>query len=119
MKKLADYKGEEAIDLWMDLLEPIGNILQNDKVKKAYKKGGNRIKVAQEIVKECRKDAVTIMLRIDPTPIDGLNIVIRLIDIIMEFEQSEELKDFFRSAGTATGGVSSGSATENTEGGEV
>lgn len=119
MKKLSDYKQEEAIDLWMDLLDPIGNILQNEKVKWEYKKGGNRIKVAQRIIKECREDAVKIMLRIDPTPIDGLNIIIRLVDLIMEFEQSEDLKDFFGSAGMRTDGESSGNATENTEDAEA
>lgn len=117
MKKLSDYKGEEAIDLWMDLLDPIGNILQNEKIKWAYKKSGgkDRIQVAKAIIKECKADAIQILLRIDPTPIDGLNIITRLIDLLVELEESEELKPFFHSAGTATGGESSGNATENTE----
>lgn len=115
MKKLGDYKDEEAIDLWMDLLDPIGEILQDKEVAKIYKKGGKPIQIAQEIVKRHRKDATQILLRIDPTPIDGLNIIIRLLDVIMEFERSEELKNFFGSAGTATEGVSPGNATENTE----
>ena len=119
MKKLSDYKNEEAIDLWMDLLEPIGNILQNDRIKTAYKSGNSPLKIAQEIIKECRNDAVTILLRIDPEPINGLNIVVRLVDIIMEFDQSEELKDFFHSAGTVTKGASSGNATANTEDAEA
>lgn len=116
MKRLSDYKHEDAIDLWMDLLDPIGNILQNEKIKWEFKKGGNRIKVAQRIINECREDAMKILLRIDPTPIDGLNIIVRLVDLIMEFEQHPDLKDFFSSAArTQTDGESSGNATENTE----
>ena len=119
MKKLGDYKDEEAIDLWMDLLDPIGEILQDKEVAKIYKKGGKPIQIAQEIVKRHRKDATQILLRIDPTPIDGLNIIIRLLDVIMEFERSEELKNFFGSAGTVTEGASSGNATANTEDAEA
>lgn len=119
MKKLGDYKDEEAIDLWMDLLDPIGVILQDKEIGKLYKKGGKPIQMAQEIVKLHRKEATQILLRIDPTPIDGLNIIIRLLDIIMEFERSEELKGFFGSAGTVTEGASSGNATANTEDAEA
>lgn len=119
MKRLSDYKEEEAIELWMDLLDPIGNILSNEKIKWAYKKSGNRIQVAKAIISECKTDAVQILLRIDPTPIDGLNLITRLIDLLMEIEGSEDLKPFFHSAGIATGGASSGNATENTEGVEA
>lgn len=119
MKRLSDYKEEEAIELWMDLLEPIGNILSNKNVKKAYKANGNKLDAVKAIIAECKADAMQILLRIDPTPIDGLNLITRLIDLLMEFEGSEDLKPFFQSAGIATGGASSGNATENTEGVEA
>lgn len=119
MKKLGDYKDEEAIELWMDLLDPIGEILQDKEIAKVYKKGAKPIQVAQEIIRRHKEEATQILLRIDPTPIDGLNIVIRLIDIIMEFEHSDDLKVFFRSAGTVTEGASSGNATESTEDAEA
>ena len=119
MKKLGDYKNEEAIELWADLLEPIGEILQNKEVAKVYKAKGNPVQIAKAILKENPKAATQILLRIDPTPIDGLNVVVRLVEVLMEFERSEDLKGFFGFAGTVTDSASSGSATANTEDAEA
>ena len=94
MKKLSDYKGEEAIDLWADLLEDIVAIITDPEVSKAYHSGSKSLVLAKEIVKKHRKEATNILLRIDPTPIDGLNVVIRLLDVIMEIEQSPEIMGF-------------------------
>lgn len=119
MKKLGDYKDEEAIELWADLLDPIGEILQDKEIAKAYREKGNPVQVAKVILKRQRKAATEILLRVDPTPVDGLNIIVRLVEILMEFEKSDELKGFFGFAGTVTDSVSSGNATENTEDAEA
>ena len=60
------------------------------------------------------KEAVEILLRIDNTPIDGLNIIIRLVNLIADIGQNEEISGFFGYAEQdqkAKG--SSGSPTEN------
>lgn len=120
MKRLGDYKDEDAIDLWMDLLDSMDAILKDEEVKKLYReKNRNPIQLAKEIIKRHKKETSEILLRIDPTPLDGLNIVVRLIDVIMEIEQSDDLKAFFPSAGAVIEGASSGNATENTEDAEA
>lgn len=116
MKKLADYKDAEAIELWADLLEPITKIMADKDVANTVKSCKAPFMIASEILKSHKEDAITILLRIDPTPIDGLNVIVRIIDIVMEIMNNEEVKGFFASAEQAQTleGIS-GSATVNTE----
>lgn len=119
MRKLSDYQGDEAIELWADLIEPIAKIIADESVAKIYKTKP-RIEVAREILKKHKEEATQILLRIDPSPLNGLNIVVRLLELLLEIENAEELKGFFGSAGQAkTGSGSGGSATENIEGEEA
>lgn len=117
MKRLSDYKGDEAIELWADLLEPITRILSDKKVADTVKSGKAVFLIASEVLKTHKKDAVDILYRIDSTPIDGLNILLRLAELIKEISESEELKSFFGFPvpSVKTDNASSGSVTENTE----
>lgn len=116
MKKLSDYKGDEAIELWADLIEPLTNILGDKKVANAIQSGKSKMMIAREILKEHSSEARDILLRIDDTPIDGLNIVLRLVAVLSDIGQNEEIKSFFGYAVQAkTESESSGSVMENTE----
>ena len=117
MKKLSDHKGEEAIAMWADLLEPFASIVNDEQVQKAVTSGENRILIAKQILDSHKKEATEILLRIDETELNGLNILIRLANILQEIGESEELKSFFGYAGQVMmGNESSGSATESIEG---
>lgn len=116
MKKLSDYQGEDAIDLWADLLEPMTTILGDDKVQEVVRSGAPKMLIAKEILKTHKKEAVEIMLRVDPEPIDGLNIVLRLVSLLADVGQNEEIKGFFGYAEQEkTDNESSGFAMVNTE----
>lgn len=118
MKKLSDYKGDEAIELWADMLMPITRIITDKKIQKVYKTK-SRMEVAAEILKLHAKDTTDILLRIDPTPLNGLNTIVRIVELIVDFEKADELKSFFGSAGQAqTASESSGLHTANIEAGE-
>ena len=95
MKKLSDYKDDEALELWVDLLDPLTEILTDEKIKKIIQSGKPKITIAKEIIKSHKKDAIKILTRIDPEPIDGLNIVLRLVNLLAEIGQSDEIKSFF------------------------
>jgi hypothetical protein len=115
MKRLSDYKGEDAIELWADLLDPITDIFKDPEVLNGIKEGKNTIEKAQYILKKHKKNAVKMILAIDPTPINGLNLIVRLVDVLMEIENSEEFGDFFGSPRPGTmENVSSGSVMEST-----
>ena len=116
MKKLSDYTGEAAIELWADLLDPLTSIFGDEKVQKAVIGNGSMMSKAQIILSEHKAEAVAIMQRIDPTPINGLNIITRLVGLISEIEKSEEFAGFFDSPSQeTTERGSSGSVTESTE----
>ena len=115
MKKLSDYQGEEAIELWADLLEPITKILGDPEIAKVYKSGKPPFLIAKEILNLHGEEAINILTRIDPTPVNGLNAVTRIVEIFVEVKGSPELQGFLADAGQVkTMNESSGFATANT-----
>jgi len=117
MKKLSDYTGDDAIELWADLLEPLSTILTDENVRDVIQSGDSRLNIAKTILKSHKKEAVTILLRIDPEPINGLNIILRLIALLADIGENEEIKSFFGyAAQVKKDDGSSGFVMENTEG---
>lgn len=115
MKKFSDYKGEEAFDLWIDLFEPIGRIFANPEVKKSFGTK-NKAFVAKGILQNCKSDISEVLLRIDDTPINGANIIVRIIELLSDIETDESTKDFFGFAEQEKKeNASYGSVMENTE----
>lgn len=116
MKQLSEYKGDEAIELWADLIEPLTIILGDSDIQEVIQSNKPKISIAKEILKKHKKEATEILLRIDPDPIDGLNIVVRLIGLLADIGQSDEIKSFFGYAEQAKAeSASSGYVTESTE----
>lgn len=114
MKKLSDYKDNEAIELWADLLDPLTAILTDENIRKVIQSGKSKMEIAKTILKEHQKEAVDIMTRIDPEPINGLNIILRLVALLADIGENEEIKSFFGYAEQAkmqSGSI--GSPTEN------
>lgn len=115
MKKLSDYKDEEALDLWCDLLDPMTAILGDERIQEGM---GNKppFLIAKDILATHKKEALQIIKRVDPEPLDGMNIIIRTVNVVLEFMNHPDLKDFFASAGQGkTEKESSGDAMESTE----
>lgn len=116
MKKLSDYVGEDAIDLWADLLEPLTKILGDKNVQNVVQSGKPKMIIAKEILSSHKKEAMEIMMRIDDEPIDGLNIILRLVALLSDIGENEEIKSFFGYAEKVTEeNRSSGFVTESTE----
>lgn len=113
MKRLSDYKGEEAIELWADLIEEFYEIMKDEELSKYAKE--SRMAFAHMILKLHKKEAANILLRIDDTPLNGLNILTRLVDVVTEISESPELMTFFGAQGQKEEKEHSGSATENSE----
>lgn len=115
MKNLSDYQGDEAIELWADLLDPLAHILADNEIQKVIRSGKPKIVMAKEILKKHSKEAAEILNRIDPVPIDGLNIIVRLVSLLTDIGQNDEIKSFFGYAEQVSKEEeSSGSVTENT-----
>ena len=113
MKKLSDYKGEDALELWADLLDPFIAIDGDKKIATMLRSKMPPIATAREIIKTYKKEASQILLRIDDTPLDGLNIIIRLVTLITEIVNDKTLQSFFGlSAEGKKEETSSGNVTE-------
>ena len=115
MKKLSDYKNEDAIELWADILDPLMAIFQDDEFLKELSSGKPVFKLASLILKKFKNEATQIVLAIDETEITGLNLLPRVIDVIKEVKNSEEFAGFFGSTPQKKENASSGSAMANTE----
>ena len=99
MKKLSDYKGDEAIELWGDLIESITKLIADDEVQKIYRSKMPKLLMAKEILKKHPKEVNAILQRIDPEPVNGLNVISRFVAILTDIGTLPEFKDFFESAG--------------------
>lgn len=117
MKKLSDYKGEKAIDLWADLIELAADIMTDEEVQAAFMEP--RIVLAKVMLRKHPKEVYKIIKRIDNAPTDGLNILVRIVNLINEFTENDELMSFFGLQSQSVTEESSGSATENTEAKEM
>ena len=95
MKRLSDYEGDEAIELWADLIEPITKLLADEEVQKIYKSGQPKVLIAKEILKAHPAEVKDILQRIDPEPINGLNIVVRFAGILTDIGNMPEMQSFF------------------------
>lgn len=120
MKKLSDYEGDEAIELWADLLEPIALILADAEIKEQYQAKVPKLVLAKTILKKHKSEATEIIERIDPTPFNALTLPVRVISILTDLEDIDEIKAFFDTGEQATTeDASFGSATESTEGSKI
>lgn len=121
MKRLSDYKNEDAIILWGELIEPFGKMLASKEVQQALRaKGKSPLQIASDLLKSCPKEAIQIMKTIDDTEeITGVTAITRLLDIALELLNNSDFQSFFTLAGANISAESGGSVTENTEAEEI
>lgn len=113
MKRLSDFKGEDAINLWAELLDSATAIFTDPEVKETMSK--SKLEMAKTMLALHKKEVCEMLLAIDDTPVDGLNVLIRLVTILNEIGEDPELQDFFGLQGRKETQESSGSAMETTE----
>lgn len=114
MKKLSDYKGEEAIELWADLFEPFTLILADPEIHKIIGDKKPMLEIAKVIFKKRPKEVVEVLKIIDGEEVNGANAFMRLMNLLMDMLNSVEGRAFFESAAQGTA-ESSGNVTEITE----
>ena len=98
MKKLSDYQGAEAIELWADLMEPIVRILQDARFVKFAKTKDktSKLLLVSEILREHKEDMTEIFTRIDPDEqVNGLTVALRTTQLLAEIGNSEVIDSFF------------------------
>lgn len=111
--KLSDYKGEDALDLIADILEPSMEIIGDPEIKEtARSKDKNLMQIVKIILKKHKKSILEIMARIDGEDPDEYNpTFFELPKKILELLNDESLIDLFTSQGQKEVVPLSGSAT--------
>lgn len=113
MKRLSDYKDEEAIDLVADLLDPVATVIKG--IAECKKDCNTNVELARNLLKNHKAETIEILQRIDDTPITAVNIIGRVVSFLIDIQEDKELLYFFNSVAQETDKSSSGAHTENTQ----
>ena len=114
MKKLSEYKNEEALDLLADIIEPVSFILADKEFVEKLRT--NRISAIQHVIKEHKKGVLSILATLEGVPVEEYECTIFTLPItLINMMNDPDLLDFFKSQGLKIEEESSGSAMENTE----
>lgn len=116
--KLSDIKGEDALDVLADLIEPVAKILADGEVQKIYQSGQPKILLAKHIIKQNKKEVIEILAtleREDPEEYVKKMSVLTLPIALLDLLNDEDLIGFFSSQIQNMEKTSSGPVTENTE----
>lgn len=114
--RLSDYRGEDAIDLLADIIDPATEILGDTEFRDAVRAKMPRMTLVKMVLKKHKKEILEIMAIIDGEDPEtykpsALTLPVKLMDMLND----EELMQLFQSQGQTGEDVPSGSATENTE----
>ena len=114
MRKLSDYKNEEAIDLLADILDPVTEVFADKGFTEALKV--NKLSAVKYVLKNHKKGVIQILARLEDTPVEEYECSVLTMPIaLMQILNDKELIDFFKSQGLEIEETSSGSAMENIE----
>lgn len=115
MKKLSEYKNEEALDILADLLDPSAVILSDNDIRDAWE-SNNRLLAIKIAIKNHKKEVIDILAIMEGVPRDEYKCnVITLPARLLEILNDEDLIAFFKSQGRNEKEESSGSAMVSTE----
>lgn len=118
--KLSEFKGEKAIEVFADLLEPVSEILADEEIYKSIQNGLPQIVVIKKVMKKHPKAVITLLAVLDDEDPETYEVGFTTIPIkLMELMSDEALVDLFTSQGRKEDETVSGSAMENTEGDEI
>lgn len=122
MKKLSEFKDDEAMDALVEILEPAYNLIKDNDFKVAMKgdkeKGilPNRLDAVKVAITKHRKDVVKMMAVLNETPVEKFHYtLLTLPTMMLEMLNDKELIRFFSYKSETDFEIPSGSAMENTE----
>lgn len=119
--RLSDYKGEEALDVLADIIEPLSNIITDDDIQRmAKEKDTPVLAMVKPAIKNHKKDLIAILARLENLPVEEYEETMTLITLpkqVLELLNDPEVQSLFQSQGESEmiSSASSSSAMENTE----
>ena len=111
---LSEIRGEQALDVLANILDPISKIAVDEKFQKLVK-AKDKIGCIQHILRNYKKEILFVMASLDGEDPQSYNPTLPQIPAkLLELLNDPMIKPFFESQGRSQGDASSGSATENT-----
>ena len=112
--KLSEYRGEEALNVLADLIEPAGEIMSDKEIGEVFKQ--NRFKAIGLAIKNHKKAVMQILATMDGVPVDDYKCNVFSLPVkILEILNDPEMIQLFQYQGQTGDAKSSGSASVNTE----
>ena len=116
--KISDIKGEAALDLLADIIEPAAEIMSDPEIK-VLVGAKDKPAIIKRIIKNHKASIIEILAAIDGVPADGYDVNVFTLPIkLLELFNDPELINFFTSQGSMEDQISSIDPTVNTEDGE-
>ena len=113
MKKLSEYRDEEALDLLADILDPITEIIGDKELMNTFRKK-SRMEGVSYMIKNHKKALIRCMAAMEGVPLKDYHCnIVSLPKDVLEILNDKELLAFFKSQSQQMEEESSGSATEN------
>jgi hypothetical protein len=118
--RLSDFKGEEAIEVFAEIVEPLTNIICDEEIQKLAKEKAMTVKYVKPALKNHKKEIIQVLACLNRKTVEDfekeitlLNLPIMIVDLIND----PEVQNLFRSQGQITpiSSAYSGSAMENIE----
>lgn len=114
--KLSEYRGEEALDLLADLIEPAGEIFGDAEFVKLIQSDAPKTTIVKTLLKNHKRSVIEILAAIDGVPAEDYSCNVLTLPLkVLEVINDKDLISLFQSQGQKTGAMSFGSAMANTE----
>ena len=120
--RLSDYKGEEALDVLADIIEPLASILTDEEIQEMSKKKPAPPSIAfiKPAIKNHKKELIQILARLENEPVEEYEAKVNLLTLpaqILDIINDPEIQKLFHSQEKSqiTSLASSSPAMENTE----
>lgn len=111
MRKLSEIRGEDALDVLADIIEPVSKIFE-DETFVAYAKAGKRFMLTQNVLRHHKQEILTVLAILNDVPPEEYNpSLIEIPMLVIELFNDPDLLQLFQSAAPS---AFSGSATEST-----
>lgn len=116
--KLSEYRGEDAIELLADILEPTSSILADAEIIALIRGGGKKIDGVKIALKRYKREVLEILAVLEGEPVDIFAEKCNILTLpakLLEILNDDELVSFFISQLQNEDSAHSGAVTEITE----
>ena len=101
--KLSDYKGEDAIEVLADIIEPLAIILADNEIRELVQDKNTRtapIKLVKPALKNHKKEVLEILARIENVPVDEYAETVNVFTLpmqVLDFINDKNVQSLFTS----------------------